>query len=543
MISRKLEGVGQQEGKNHDNEGRRETGIVIEYVPAPADLVLEDLKRSVGGEGIDQDEQLEEFSKVFQHFGEAPTEVVEVKQADDEETREDLGGAFEADTKSSDDEDERNKSGLSKKKKKIMNRIKIGDLKQACDLPEIVEVWDVTAADPLMLVYLKAYRNTVPVPRHWSQKRKYLQGKRGIEKPAFKLPAFIEATKIGEMRQAYLEKAEAQSLKSKGRARTQPKMGKLDIDYRILYDAFFKHQTKPPLTGPGELYFEGKEYETKAKNARPGLLSAELQEALDIEPGSPPPWLIAMQRFGPPPSYPSLRIPGLNAPIPPGAQFGYQPGGWGKPPVDEYGNPIYGDVFGQQDGGDEDDMFVTDVYWGDLEEESEEEESEEEESEEEESEEEEEEEEEEADGIASTITGIETPAEVQLRKGTETPDVGGPKSLYQVLEQKAAAATSAGIMGSDHVYVVPGKEEKKGVSSAAAKRLEALKKGSTDDIDISIDPTQLESLDDETLKDLYEARAEGGAREDFSDLVAAKAASQKRKATEKAGSKEKKFKF
>lgn len=32
------------------------------------------------------------------------------------------------------------------------------------------------------------------MPRHWSQKRKYLQGKRGIEKPPFKLPDFIEAT-------------------------------------------------------------------------------------------------------------------------------------------------------------------------------------------------------------------------------------------------------------------------------------------------------------------------------------------------------------
>lgn len=50
-----------------------------------------------------------------------------------------------------------------------------------------------------------------------------------------------------------------------------------------------------------------------------------------------------------------MQIPGLNAPIPPGAQFGYQPGGWGKPPVDEEGNPLYGDVFGQfeQDADDE----------------------------------------------------------------------------------------------------------------------------------------------------------------------------------------------
>ena len=52
----------------------------------------------------------------------------------------------------------------------------------------------------------QAYRNSVPVPRHWSQKRKYLQGKRGIEKLPFKLPDFIEATGIGEMRQAYHEK-------------------------------------------------------------------------------------------------------------------------------------------------------------------------------------------------------------------------------------------------------------------------------------------------------------------------------------------------
>ena len=76
----------------------------------------------------------------------------------------------------------------------------------------------------------------MPVPRHWSQKRKYLQGKRGLDKPPFQLPAFIEATGIGEMRQAYLEKAEGQKLKQKARERMQPKMGKLDIDYQVTFD-------------------------------------------------------------------------------------------------------------------------------------------------------------------------------------------------------------------------------------------------------------------------------------------------------------------
>ena len=55
----------------------------------------------------------------------------------------------------------------------------------------------------------------MPVPRHWSQKRKYLQGKRGLEKPPFKLPEFIEATGISEMRQAYQEKVLARWWRSR----------------------------------------------------------------------------------------------------------------------------------------------------------------------------------------------------------------------------------------------------------------------------------------------------------------------------------------
>jgi splicing factor 3B subunit 2 len=51
---------------------------------------------------------------------------------------------------------------------------------------------------------------------------------------------------------------------------------------------------------------------------KPGEISEELKEALSIPPLAPPPWLIAMQRYGPPPSYPNLRIPGLNSPIPAG---------------------------------------------------------------------------------------------------------------------------------------------------------------------------------------------------------------------------------
>jgi splicing factor 3B subunit 2 len=94
----------------------------------------------------------------------------------------------------------------------------------------------------------------------------------------------------------------------------------------------------------------------QVKAAKPGILSEDLRAALGMGENTPPPWLINMQRYGPPPSYPDLKISGLNAPIPPGARFGYQAGGWGKPPVDEDGNPLYGDVFGLYEEESEDEQ-------------------------------------------------------------------------------------------------------------------------------------------------------------------------------------------
>ena len=35
----------------------------------------------------------------------------------------------------------------------------------------------------------------------------------------------------------------------------------LMLPLQVLHDAFFKNQTKPPLSQMGQLYYEGKEYE------------------------------------------------------------------------------------------------------------------------------------------------------------------------------------------------------------------------------------------------------------------------------------------
>lgn len=69
----------------------------------------------------------------------------------------------------------------------------------------------------------------------------YLQGKRGIEKPAFDLPDFIKKTGIMEMRASLQDKEETKTLKAKMRERARPKLGKIDIDYQKLHDAFFKY--------------------------------------------------------------------------------------------------------------------------------------------------------------------------------------------------------------------------------------------------------------------------------------------------------------
>ena len=62
---------------------------------------------------------------------------------------------------------------------------------------------------------------------------------------------------------------------------------------------------------------------------------------------------------------------GLNAPIPKGASFGFHPGGWGKPPVDQFGKPLYGNVFDGNDDSISQDLQKTGgmentTHWGEF---------------------------------------------------------------------------------------------------------------------------------------------------------------------------------
>jgi len=448
--------------------------IEIEYVPEPLAVVA--------------DKESDAF-EVLKRFQERAAAAV-VSDAEDATAAATAGepGAFVGGEDENHEQEEGGRGGedahaSSKRKLREMLRPSVAELKRRVQRPDLVEAHDVTAADPEFLIALKGVPGTVPVPRHWGRKRKYLQGKRGYEKPPFELPDFILKTGIAEVRDSAAKDEAEMSAKQKNRARVAPKMGAIDVDYKTLHDAFFKHQTKPSgMTKLGDVYYEGKELEVKTNIKPGGPLSKQLREALGMTSDtSPPPWLVNMQRYGPPPSYPSLKIPGLSAPLPSSeCQYGYHPGGWGKPPVDPYGRPLYGgNPFdppgsGADIGANDGQRLVTSdgktigkTSWGALptgdidEEESDEEEESESGSEMEESEEEGEEEATTAEGIESVLPppSIASSVPVNLRKqaGDETPLPDQPKQLYQVIEQKQAASDkqAGAVFASDVAYVVP----------------------------------------------------------------------------------------
>lgn len=476
-----------------------------------------------------------------------------------------------------DEEDEANKEiKLSKKKRKEASKLSVAELKALVSKPELVDWTDTSASDPRLLVHIKSYRNVVPVPAHWSLKREYLSSKRGIEKPPFALPKFIQETGIAEMRDAVLEKAADASLKQKQRERVQPKMGKLDIDYQKLYEAFFRFQTKPELTRYGEVYYEGKEYETNLRHLRPGELSDELKEALNIPPGAPPPWLINQQRFGPPPSYPALKIPGLNAPPPPGGAWGFHPGGYGKPPVDEFNRPLYGgDIFGvlQPQANNQAGEPIERTLWGELQPPDEEEEDE----EEEESDEDEDGDEEDVGGTQSP-SGLETPGGMastvpseygadisefdirKQRKGTDTETSTASRSAYQVIPERQSKAE--GFFGSSHQYDLA-TAQKAGMPVLGRDDDESRKRKKPGDVDVALDPDTLvneDGMSKEELRRRYEAgRRQGGIEgvkgsenwagadysEDLSDMIAQESRKRQKRDEERKGSdkKERGYRF
>lgn len=273
---------------------------------------------------IDDDPLYEQFQSVLNKFNN-PQEIEITKQESTEDSKDLVyqnGDSSENeldDEDSSDENDEetqKQQQQLSKRQLRIQNKIPLAKLKSSVKSPQVVEWYDVDSKDPYLLIAMKSQPNIIPVPSHWSSKRNYLSSRRGIEKLPYQLPKYIQATGISEMRSGGRDH---RTLRQQQREKVQPKMGKLDMDYEKLYQAFSKFQIKPRVFPYGELFEEGKhsndELVTKAAKIKPGIISLEMRLALSMPQNDgtiPPAWVTIMRDIGKPPSYKDLVIPGLD---------------------------------------------------------------------------------------------------------------------------------------------------------------------------------------------------------------------------------------
>lgn len=250
------------------------------------------------------------FRHIFAKFNEqAPIQ-------DRHQLREAAASSIEESSTDEDSSDDEIDKPLSRRQLRKRNKVSIAELKASTHKPSAVAWYDADAPDPYLCVALKTSFNAINVPAHWQQKKEYLSGKKGIELLPYQLPKYIRDTGIAEMRNY-----DPESLKKSQRERVQPKMGKLDIDYQKLYDAFFKYQTKPSNLRFGELYWEGREKAERNRESvfhiRPGVVSKRLKEAVGIsltDNQSVPPWITLMNLLGKPPSFRDCIIPGVDAP-------------------------------------------------------------------------------------------------------------------------------------------------------------------------------------------------------------------------------------
>jgi splicing factor 3B subunit 2 len=221
------------------------------------------------------------------------------------------------------------KGGANRKERKRQAlRDKYESYKAMVPYPDIFEIADATCEDPVFYNLMKGTPGSVPVPGMWKSSSGRLFP-RGHSKPRYTVPLNVEKTGVPALRRMLREHEAKLSLREKIREKLYPRLGKSSVDQQALYGCFFAKQWRPALLRYGDVLYP--DWSCEAKRCKPGVLSTELMEALGIDEKTPPPWIFNMQKHGEPPSYPGAKIPGLNAPIPEGCQYGYQPMGWGEP--------------------------------------------------------------------------------------------------------------------------------------------------------------------------------------------------------------------
>ena len=167
-----------QQQKEEEEENERNDDAAEEFVNVDIEYVQEEIVYD------DKNPFYRQFAKIFDAFkiiDEKTAKKAEEEEAKNKELQKMLElkkvpkFADEEDMEEKKENADDDKPKVSKRKLKQLTRLSVADLKQCVARPDVVEMHDVTAKDPKLLVLLKATRNSVPVPRHWCAKRKYLQ--------------------------------------------------------------------------------------------------------------------------------------------------------------------------------------------------------------------------------------------------------------------------------------------------------------------------------------------------------------------------------
>ncbi|ORC91024.1 putative spliceosome-associated protein [Trypanosoma theileri] len=212
------------------------------------------------------------------------------------------------------------------------------------EVAAVVSEHDGNAEDPYFTVLMKSVRNTVPVPRHWSQLRAFLSNQADRERATDIVPPEIAALGVERIRATRDKKANPDQIAF--------------VTCFLSGTPLSRRRFHVVLSPFGDVFHEGKWLPRTL--VEPGRLSARLRAALGMTAHAPPPWLYGMQAMRRlPPAYPALRVPGLNAPIPPGAQWGSGEGQWGQPPRNENNTFLFPGVM-EEAAAEE----VPHVYWG-----------------------------------------------------------------------------------------------------------------------------------------------------------------------------------
>ncbi|KAG0656424.1 hypothetical protein C6P45_002717 [Maudiozyma exigua] len=279
-------------------------------------------KKAVGNKSLNVN-LVNVFSDVIKKFeAQDPTDAKDAVDSSDEVLGKELVNITNTQGETQKQEEiKQNDNGPSRKKLRKQNKPTLSELKSSVIHPEVIEWYDCDAPYPQLLAYVKSQKNVVPVPSHWQTKREYLSGRSLLSKKPFELPDIIKMTDIEQMRSTLPSVENERSLKELSRATVQPKASSLDIDYKKIYNIFFKigAKWKQDLLLPfGDMYYENRnlgeesQWRKMKKDKMPGQLSKGLRDAMGLEEGQLPPWCTVMNEVGMPPAYPDMKIAGIN---------------------------------------------------------------------------------------------------------------------------------------------------------------------------------------------------------------------------------------